>query len=300
MRACGWVLVGACLVGCGGGTVPTLTPTDLASPRMQGMEPRTLAIEVKDNRPIAAEDRKATEKNVARGLTEVFAREGIKVTAESPNILTVRLERPASGVKDIDPESCVEMLGELKLGDGRSMSATTLGCAEYQNAFGMSYGLNVDGAFQYAASALLNYLDQGYKGANSPLTFVSASIEVPKFPEVGVTAIRLAVKDEYSEDGSLGRNLTEELTGAFAGAGVRIDEKVGQSMKLTLSHPTEDFAGRDKSTCMVIAIEARLERGTAFGHGTSCRGVAETGHHKVLSDTLKALWTEYARPLEKE
>jgi hypothetical protein len=82
---------------------------------------------------------------------------------------------------------------------------------------------------------------------------------------------------------------------ALAGAGVKVDEKAGQTMTLTLSHPTEGFVGRDKATCMAIEVEAKLRRGTAFGHGTTCRGVAETAHHKVLSEALKALWTEYAR-----
>jgi hypothetical protein len=202
-------------------------------------------------------------------------------------------------VNDIDPESCVEMLGELKLADGRSMNATTLGCAEFKNALGMSYGSRVSGAFQYAADTLLKYLDETYAGANTPLTFESAKIKVPPFPEVGVSSLHLTVKDEYSEGGSLGQNLHKELVAAFAAARVKVDEKAPQTMVLTLSHPTEDFAGRDKSTCVAIEIKSRFKAGTAFGHGTSCRGIVETAQNKVLSEALQALWTEYAGLLGK-
>lgn len=262
---------------------------------MQGLEPRTISIEVTDKREVSVEDRRATEAHLAQSLGEVFSREGVQPAVDSPNVLAVTLQRPSSGVKGIDPETCVEMVGNLELEDGRSLGATTLGCAEFKNALGMSYGGHVSGAFQYAANTLLQSLDKEYAGANRALVFESAKIEVPAFPEIGVSALRLTVKDEYSQDASVGQNLTNELMTALTDSGVNVDEKASQTMTVTLSRPTEDFAGRDKATCMVIEVKAKLERATAFSHGTACRGMAATAHHKVLSEALLALWTEYGR-----
>lgn len=58
--------------------------------------------------------------------------------------------------------------GELELGDGRSITAKSVGCAAFRNAFGMSYRGYASAAFQSAADLLLKYLDEGYGNTNTP------------------------------------------------------------------------------------------------------------------------------------
>lgn len=162
MRLFGLVLVGMVLTGCSRSPVPVLTPAELTSPRLEGLSPRAVALEVSDRRPVNPDDRKATEAHLVQAFGEVFGRQKVEVVAGVSNTLAVTLTQPSKVTGDLDPASCVEMQGKLTLADGRRIEAKSLGCSEIRNGVGMSYGANVSGAFQTASELLLEYLDKTY------------------------------------------------------------------------------------------------------------------------------------------
>jgi len=262
---------------------------------MPGLKPRTIHLTVSDHREVSPEDQHSTEENLTLAFAEVFGRQEIQLETKSPNMLSVTVSRPSKATNGVDPESCVEMVGVLTGADGRSLRMETFACAEFRNVFGMSYGSYLSGAFQHAADMLLQQLEEAGAAAVDPLEFESTRIQLAAFREQGLSALRVTVEDEFSQDGSLGRNLQTALEAAFLEEGVQLDERSLQTFLVTLYHPTEDLAGHDKRSCLSIEARVQLERGTAFASRTACRGWTETNHHQVLNDTIQSLWSAYTR-----
>lgn len=62
-------------------------------------------------------------------------------------------------------QSCIEMVGELQRADGVHYTAQSVGCGEFRNLIGISFGPNTSGNFQMATDALLKLLESVHEKA---------------------------------------------------------------------------------------------------------------------------------------
>jgi hypothetical protein len=107
--------------------------------------------------------------------------------------------------------------------------------------------------------------------------------------------VALEVRDEWTSDGSLGRNLKAELAKALRASAIEVDDAAPQRLAMRLRNPDHDDEGRSRDTCLELRLRASFAGGAAFAQGTACRGVEETMHHRVLNEMLRLIDTEYAR-----
>lgn len=156
------VALGLLAVGCGGSGIPRIGPEDLHKPVLAGMAPRTLKLVVLEGRVPPPEGSKETLERVRTSVAGALTAGGIKVLADSPNTLQVRVSPPDphNGVEVEAQSGCVMIETRLDMPDGAAATAGATGCFEWRHAFGFSMGTDPTKAFKTALNGALRQLDK--------------------------------------------------------------------------------------------------------------------------------------------
>jgi hypothetical protein len=284
-------LWGALLLACacGRSVVPSLSAADFAQPALSGLEPRVLELQISDERPIAAEDRRATEHHLRHVVGELLQTAGVSLAVTAPHALSLVVRWPSAPAVAMDPAACVEMHGQLRLSNGAEAKTTTVGCAAWRTGEGATFA-SVTAAFQRALQGQLAGLDTSLGRAvrvESPLRFEPAAIDVPDFPWLMPRAVVLEVLDETSLAGASGAPLRSAVEAAFARSNLRIVARARYRLVLALHKPADEVAGARR--CVELSAELSAP-GEAFAASRrECPPEGAGAGSRLLSSVLRAL-----------
>lgn len=150
--------------GCATGSkAPSLDTDKLAAAKFKTLKPKTIRILVKNYRPvnIKAKNTAEVEQAVAKSLEDAFAKNGIKLSKTSPNLLGIQIHDYTGPGADGE---CIKINGRLQGAHGGSITAESHACHNLKHAFGFSMGGSVSEAYERALGMMLDYLDKNSSG----------------------------------------------------------------------------------------------------------------------------------------
>lgn len=281
----------AVLCSCVQSAVPSLDAADYKPPMLAELEPRALALQIRDERPVPAEDRKATEEQLRKLLGELLGSAGISTSEQAPYGLTIALRQPADNDLGMDPVACVEMSWGLQAADVTASTSTNSACAEVQNSYGAA-APDVSRAFRRAIRAQLAELELSTAHAvalAAPLEFDPGQLTIPRFGWLSSRSLALEVKDELSASRAAGAALTRSLTEALVRAGLRISNDEQQRLLLVLARPREANTEQQRRTCVELRAELTTGTGRRSVSRQDCPRRGEALGPRLVNGALRGL-----------
>lgn len=298
------VSVMAALCSCVQSAVPSLDPADFKKPALTELEPRALALQVRDERPVSPEDRRATEAQLVELLRELFSSAGVSMSADARYGLDIVLRQPASeamgtDAASMDPLACVEMSWGLQAASVTARTSTNSACSEVQNGYGAA-APSVSRAFRRAIRAQLAELERNAADAvalGAPLQFDAAQLTVPPFAWLSSRSLALEVKDELSPGGAAGVALTSSLTEALTRSGLRVSDTERQRLALVLARPQEASSEQQLRMCVELRAELVVAAGRRFVTRQDCPRPGDPLGPRLINGALHGL--DGAGPLQR-
>jgi hypothetical protein len=289
----GWLmLLLAC--ACGRPSVPSLSAADFAAPALTGLEPRVLELQVTDERPIALEDRRATEDHLRLVLGELLESAGVSVAPAAPHALSIVVRLPSALVV-AEPAPCVEIQGRFRLSDGAETKTTTVGCAAWLMGNGAVFA-SVTAAFRRAMQGQLGGLDTSVGRAarvEKPLLVDPAAIDVPAFRWLTPRVVALEVLDEASLAGASGSALRSAVEAAFARSDLQVDARARYRLVLALHRPSDEKAGA--RGCVELSAELSAPGEGLAATRRECPPEGAGAGSRLLSSVLRGLDEQRAK-----
>jgi hypothetical protein len=290
----GWVLLSiAC--ACGRPSVPSLSAADFVAPALSGLEPRVLELQVTDERPIAVEDRRATEDHLRLVLGELLESAGVSLAPTAPHALSIVVRLPSALVVGAEPAPCVEIQGQLRLSDGAETKTTTVGCAAWLMGNGAVFA-SVTAAFRRAMQGQLGGLDTSVGRAarvEKPLRFDPAAIDVPAFRWLTPRVVALEVNDEANLAGASGSGLRGAVEAAFARSDLQVDARARYRLVLALHRPSDEKAGARR--CVELSAELSAPGEALAATRRECPPEGAGAGSRLLSSVLRGLDEQRAK-----
>ncbi len=156
------LLVLCCCYGCAStpATIPDVRAKDVGKPTLPGVEPRTVRLEIVDERNPAPAESEESVNRVRLAVVEALGGALVTESSDSPNQLTVVFEYPAELPDTFtNPFQCVLIRARLKLKDGRAESWST-SCHHADDAVGFSMGTDITDSFRSALRGAFGGLDR--------------------------------------------------------------------------------------------------------------------------------------------
>jgi hypothetical protein len=138
--------------------VPDLHVADVRTPALPGVTPRSVHLEVADERVPLPEKSKETVERVRAAVSGALGENGIAVAVDSPNRLKMTLHVPKEGEGDIDRDDCVQLVTRLDMPSAFA-EASAVGCFEWRHWLGFSLGGDSTMEFKVAINQSLQTLD---------------------------------------------------------------------------------------------------------------------------------------------
>lgn len=289
---CWLLLLLAC--ACGRPSVPSLSAADFVAPALSGLEPRVLELQVSDERPIAVEDRRATEDHLRLVLGELLESAGVSLAPTAPHALSIVVRLP-SALVGAEPAPCVEIQGQLRLSDGAETKTTTVGCAAWLMGNGAVFA-SVTAAFRRAMQGQLGGLDTSVGRAarvEKPLRFDPAAIDVPAFRWLTPRVVALEVSDEASLAGASGSGLRGAVEAAFARSELQVDARARYRLVLALHRPSDEKAGARR--CVELSAELSAPGEALAATRRECPPEGAVAGSRLLSSVLRGLDEQRAK-----
>ena len=159
MRPALLALCAGCATGSGAG-VPHLSVSRMASITFAAMQPRALAITLKDNRQPPPDNAAKTMAIVDTTLSALFSSAGIAISPLAANRLVLVFAYPDSGRHGLEPEDCLTLSATLYLANGAHAEARSLDCFAWVNVYGMRAGDDATAVYEQSLNSVLGDLDK--------------------------------------------------------------------------------------------------------------------------------------------
>ncbi len=287
----GCVLAGCVLTGCAQSAVPSLDPADFQQPALSELTPRALAVQVRDERPIAAEDRRATEEQLRSLLEQLLNGAGVSPDAQAKYALLIVVRQPSQADRSMDPGSCVELSWELRAAGTLTSTNVNSACAAVQDGYGAT-APDLSRAFRRALRSQLGELERTTAQAaelSAPLQFDAGQIAVPAFEWLRPRSLALKVKDELEAGGAAGAELTRSLTEALTRSGLLVSDQAAQRLSLTLGRPREASTEQERRTCVELRAELEGASARRFVSRRDCPRVGSPLGPRVINGVLRGI-----------
>lgn len=281
----------ALLGGCVQSAVPSLDASDFERPVLAELTPRALSVRVRDERPVAQQDRKETEEELRALLQQLLAGAGVSVSAQARHELAILLTHPEHNDHGMEPVACVEMSWEVRGASGSASKSTNSACAEVKDGYGAA-APDVSRAFRRAIRAQLQELERTTAEAvalAAPLEFDPAQITVPRFAWLSSRSLALDVKDELDAAGTTGVALMRSLTDALARSGLLISEQAEQRLSVTLARPESAETEQQRRLCVKLQAELRGSTARRFASRQDCPRRGAPLGPQLVNGVLQAL-----------